>query len=231
MARNVPFREVINLAATKLGLDPAFVLPESERRAITEYINTWAEEAWEKYPWPDLIEEKEDVPLTNGGFDLSLVDDGAVTYVGRRKPSTYNRSVQQLPFRLVGTKVYVNPTVLSNVYVEYRTAFVSYPSEVYDPTRPYTAGDKAYWADEGEAKIYDGATWSLIRFPAFLKVYVGFRAAAEAKREAGDLQGSGVDEGRANSYLEEKLDDLEIVQGQRRRYQAAYGDQRRGVDA
>jgi len=232
MSRNVSLKTVINLAATKLGIDPGFLLPESELRAIVEYINTWAEEAWDEYPWPDLIEEHASVTLTDGAFDL-YTDLGGndPVYVGRQKPNAHNRGRYELPYRLVGSKVYVNPTDLTEVYVESRTAFVRYPSELYDAGASYTSGDTAYWASTGEGRVYDGSGWADIRFPAFLLQYVGWKAAAEAKRERGDLNAAQIDESRANAFLEKKIDDLEFVQGQRRRYRAATGESRRGVDA
>ncbi|MGE9271626.1 MAG: hypothetical protein ACQKBU_12545, partial [Verrucomicrobiales bacterium] len=217
-------KTVINLAATKLGIDPQFLLPESELRAIVEYINTWTEEAWDEYPWPDLIDQYEDVTLTDGALDIyDDLDGGSPIYIGRVKPTAHNRRRNELPYRIIGTKVVLDPVSVSTVYVEARSVFVRYPSEVYDPAAIYSAGDTAYWATTGEGRVYDGSGWSDIRFPKFLLQYVGWKAAAEAKRERGDLNAAQIDEARANAFLEKKVDDLEIVQGQRRRWRVDTG--------
>jgi len=225
-------KTVINLAATKLGMNPEFLLPESEMRAVVEYINTWGEEAYDEYPWPDLIVRATSVALTSGAFDkYTDIAGGSPIYVGRTEPTIHNRKRNELPYRIVGDKIYVNPTDVSTVYVEYREAFTRYPSDIYDSGAVYIAGDTAYWPSTGEGRSYDGAAWANIRFPAFLLQYVGWKAAAEAKRERGDLNAAQVDESRANAFLEKKIDDLEISQGQRRRWAVDTGERNLGVGA
>ncbi len=123
------------------------------------------------------------------------------------------------------------------IWLKFRLPAPRFSSVYYVAGATYKAGDVRFWRDTGDCyqaasagalgEPETDAAWVIQPVPEFLEDYAVHAAYADALREDGQIDKANVEEARANGMLDDEKDQLQIQQGQTRRYKVRLGGYRR----
>lgn len=217
------YKDLFENICRSAGIDPSRPGPH-DSLTIRSFINTALREAWEYYPWPDLMAVTSTLVSNIDNYaEYDLFSISKYDPRDKRYYDPYTFSVDS-----DGINILPDLAATATVYLRYRLLFYPFSGSAYSASSTYAVNDMAYDATTGDYyrslansnignSLTDTAWWDRRRIPAFLFEFTKTMVLADLREAEGQDAKAPVLRAQAGRLMTLEIDKWERQKNQQLR--------------